>query len=68
MEDNMTEKHKKKRLRIEGLDVHNFDKLIRSAKNSREQRRYLAFAHIKDGKTFTESAKMVRVSLRSLMN
>jgi hypothetical protein len=32
-----------------------------------ERRRFLAFAYLRDGKTFTEAAAAVRVKLRSLM-
>lgn len=52
---------------LEGLDEHDFDSLSKTSKNSREQKRYLAFAHIKDGSSFTNTAKMVRTSLRSIM-
>lgn len=59
---------KSKKVLLEGLDEYDFDHLSRSCGNSREQRRYLAFAHIKDVNNFTEAAKMARVSLRSLMS
>jgi transposase len=59
---------KSKKILLEGLDEYDFDHLSRSCGNSREQRRYLAFAHIKDGNSLTESAKMARVSLRSVMS
>jgi transposase len=36
--------------------------------NARERRRYLAFAHIQAGKSFTDAAAMVRVERRTLMN
>lgn len=59
---------KSKTILIEGLDEHDFDRLSKTCKNSREQKRYLSFAHIKDGSSFTDAAKMVRVSLRSVMS
>jgi transposase len=65
----MIEKQRKKKAVIlEGLDKYDFDKLSKSIGNFREKKRYLAFAHIKDGKNFTEVAKMMRVSLRTVMN
>ena len=36
--------------------------------NARERKRYLAFAHICEGKIFTETAVAIRVKLRTLMN
>lgn len=53
--------------KIDGIEKHNFDKLANTQGSSRERRRYLAFAHIRDGKTFVETAEAVRVKLRSLM-
>jgi putative transposase len=53
---------------IEGLKQYDFDKLSRTVGNPRERKRYLAFAHIQDGKNFTEVSKIVRVKLRTLMN
>ncbi len=53
---------------LEGIEKYNFDKLSKTRGSYREKRRYLAFAHIRDGKSFTETAKMVRVELRTLMN
>ncbi len=53
---------------IEGIENYDFDKLAKTEGNSRERRRFLAFAHIREGKTFTEAAAAVRVKLRSLMD
>jgi len=53
---------------IEGITQYDFDKLSRTRGNSRERKRYLAFAHIKDGKNFTEAAAAVRINLRTLMS
>jgi len=53
---------------IKGLEQYDFDKLSKTQGNSRERKRYLAFAHINDGKSFTEAAAAIRVELRTLMN
>jgi transposase len=53
---------------IEGITQYNFDKLSKTQGNPRERKRYLAFAHINDGKSFTEAAAAVRIKLRTLMN
>lgn len=52
---------------IEGLDKHDFEKLARSKGTANERRRFLAFAHIKDGKSFSEAARMVKVEPRSVI-
>ncbi len=51
--------------KIEGLDEYNFDELANQAKSPRERRRFLAFAHIKEGASFSEAARMVRVVPRT---
>lgn len=53
---------------IEGIENYDFDKLAKTEGNSRERRRFLAFASIREGQTFTEAAAAVRVKLRSLMD
>lgn len=53
---------------IKGLEQYDFDKLSKTQGNYRERRRYLAFAHIRDGKNFTEAAAAIRIKLRTLMN
>lgn len=53
---------------IKDLEQYDFDKLSKTQSNSRERQRYLAFAHIRDGSSFTAAAAAVRVSLRTLMN
>ncbi len=58
---------KTKKAQLKGLDEYDFDRLSKDCKNLREQKRFLAFAHIKDGSSFTHAAKMVRASLRSVM-
>lgn len=52
---------------IEGIDKHDFDRLARSEGSASERRRFLAFAHIKDGKSFSEAARMVRVEPRTVI-
>jgi transposase len=57
----------KKPAPINNLDKYNFAKLTKSEGTPRERRRFLAFAHIQDGCTFSDAAKMVKISVRSLM-
>ena len=52
---------------IKGIEQYDFDKLATIGGSPRERRRFLAFAHLREGKTFTEAAASVRVKLRSLM-
>jgi transposase len=58
----------RKAAQIEGIQRYDFDKLAKTEGNARERRRFVAFAHIREGKTFTETAIAVRVKLRTLMN
>lgn len=58
----------RKAAEINGIEDYDFDKLSKTEGNSRERLRYLAFAHIQEGKSFTDTAQMVRVKLRTLMN
>lgn len=53
---------------LEGLSQCDFENLLRTQGSPRERRRYLAFAHLHDGKNFTEAAMMVKVQLRTLMH
>lgn len=57
-----------RKAQIDGLEQYCFDKLSKTEGNARERRRYLAFAHIQAGKSFTYAAAMVRVERRTLMN
>lgn len=57
----------RKASQIEGIEQHDFDKLAKTEGSPRERRRFLAFAHLREGKTFTKAAAFVRVELRSLM-
>lgn len=52
---------------LKGIDEHDFAKLARTTGTPRERRRFLAFAHIQDGKSFSESARMVKVSPRTVI-
>lgn len=52
---------------IKGIEQYDFDKLANTEGSPRERRRFLAFAHLREGKTFTETAVFIRVNLRSLM-
>lgn len=58
----------RKAAQIEGIQQYDFDKLAKTEGSARERRRFMAFAHIREGKTFTETAIAVRVKLRTLMN
>lgn len=58
----------RKATQIEGIEQYDFDKLANTEGNARERRRFVAFAHIREGKTFTETAIAIRVKLRTLMN
>ena len=55
---------------IEGLEKYNFAKLATSQGSARERRRFLAFAHIQDGKSLSEAAQMIKVkpSAQSILN
>lgn len=57
----------RKAAKIEGLDEYDFDKLANQTKSPRERRRLLAFAHIKEGISFSKVAKMVRVIPRTVI-
>ena len=57
----------RKATQIEGIEQYDFDKLAKTEGSPRERRRFLAFAHLREGKTLTAVAAAVRVKLRSLM-
>jgi len=57
----------RKAAQIEGIEQYDFDRLANTGGSPRERRRFLAFAHLREGKTLTEVAASVRVKLRSLM-
>jgi hypothetical protein len=48
---------------LERLSQYDFEDLLKTQGNPRERRRYLAFAHLKEGKSFTEAAMMVKIEL-----
>lgn len=52
---------------LEGLDRYDFAKLACSKGDARERRRFLAFAHIQDGKSFSDAARMVKVKPRTVI-
>lgn len=57
----------RKAAQIKGIEQYDFDKLANTEGNPRERKRFLAFAHLREGRTFQEVATFVRVELRSLM-
>lgn len=57
----------RKAAQIVGIEQYDFDKLAKAEGSPRERRRFLAFAHLREGKTLTETAASVRVDLRSLL-
>jgi len=52
---------------IKGLDAFDFARMARTEGGPRERLRYLAFAHIQDGKSFSEAARMVKVTVRTVL-
>jgi hypothetical protein len=48
------------------LQKHNFDPLARQKSSGRRRLRYLAPAHIKDGKSASETALALRVTPRAV--
>jgi transposase len=52
---------------LKELDKYDFAKLASSKGHARERRRFLAFAHIQDGKSFSEAAQMVKVNPRTVI-
>jgi transposase len=58
----------RKAVQINEMDLYDFDKISKTEGNARERLRHIAFAHIKEGKSFTDTAQMVRIKLRTLMN
>jgi len=57
----------RKASQIEGIEQYDFDKLATTKGSPRERRRLLAFAHLREGKTFTEAAAFVRVDLATFL-
>ena len=52
---------------LKGIDDYDFAKLSKTKGTPRERRRFLAFAHLQDGKSFSESARMIKVSPRTVI-
>jgi len=52
---------------IEGLEQYNFLKMAGSKGTARERRRFLAFAHIQDGRSLSEAARMIKVAPRTVI-
>ena len=53
---------------LDGLESHDFKQLARTAKKPRERLRFLAFAHIKEGKPYTEVASIMKVAYKTVMD
>jgi transposase len=53
---------------IPGLAEHDFAKLAKTEKNARQRIRFLAFAHIVEGKSFSQAARIVKVFPRTVIN
>ena len=50
----------------EAIHQHDFARLAKRAKNPRERLRYLAFAHIKEGKPYVAVAAMMKVTYKTV--
>ena len=57
----------RKALPLKGINDHDFQKLAASEGSARERRRYLVFAHIQDGKSYSEAARMAKVEPRTVL-
>lgn len=57
----------RKAITIDGLDQYNFSKLAKTEGTPRERIRFLAMAHIQDGKSFSDAARMVKVDPRTVI-
>ncbi|QVL55436.1 MAG: transposase [Simkaniaceae bacterium] len=56
----------RKALPIPRLHEYNFPRLARTEAKPRERIRFLAMAHVQDGKSFNEVAQMLKVSPRTI--
>lgn len=54
-------------LPVKRLEQYDFVKLASTVGTPRERRRFLAFAHIQDGKTFSEAARIIKVAPRTVI-
>ena len=52
---------------ISGMEEYDFARLARRASHPRERMRFLAFAHIQDGKSFSEAARAIKVYPRTVI-
>ena len=52
---------------LQQLQRYNFDLLARQEPNGQRRMRYIALAHLKDGKNFTEVASALRVTRHAVM-
>jgi len=67
-ENNSERKMKgRKALPLKGIKDHDFKKLAASEGTARERRRYLVFAHIQEGKSYSAAAQMVKVEPRTVL-
>lgn len=51
---------------LEGIQQHDFNRLAKTTKNPRERLRFLAFAHIQEGKTYVEVATIMKVTYKTI--
>lgn len=51
---------------LKDIQQHNFKKLAKTTKNPRERLRFLAFAHIQEGKTYAEVAAFMKVTYKTV--
>ncbi len=52
---------------IDGIDQYDFAKLARTEGTPRERRRFLVFAHIQEGISFSDAARMVKMAPRTVI-
>lgn len=57
----------RKRQPIESLEQHDFERLACTEGSPRERRRFLAFAHLQDGTSFSEAARRVKVAKNTVL-
>ena len=53
---------------LQQLQRYNFDLLARQELNGQRRKRYIALAHLKDGKNFTEVADSTKVIEKSCLS
>jgi transposase len=51
---------------LKDIQKHDFKKLAKTTKNPRERLRFLAFAHIQEGKTYAEVANIMKVAYKTV--